>query len=125
MYVEWSRPLETLYYSLHLKLVHETQKVSFTGHDFSFAAQQRIIDVRMSQELCLSKNLEIVEAFPNFWHFSFKIARSNFCIQANASLPSTNYVMIIIGKRTIFMRPEAIQPWHYGFCDVSHAQSAA
>ena len=46
----YSHPLETLYYSLHLKLVHETQKVSFTGHDFSFAAQQRIIDVGASFE---------------------------------------------------------------------------
>ena len=102
MYVEWSRPLETLYHSLHLKLVHETQKVSFTGHDFSFAAQQRIIDVRMSQELCLSKNLDIVEAFLDFWHFSIKIARSNFSIHVNASLPSIHYVMITIGKKGLF-----------------------
>ena len=49
-YLVYSHPLETLYYSLHLKLVHETQKVSFTGHDFSFAAQQRIIDVGASFE---------------------------------------------------------------------------
>ena len=51
-YLVYSHPLETLYYSLHLKLVHETQKVSFTGHDFSFAAQQRIIDVRASFKKC-------------------------------------------------------------------------
>ena len=87
-YLVYSHPLETLYYSLHLKLVHETQKVSFTGHDFSFAAQQRIIDVSASLQKCTRIYVSIIE-------------------------------------KSSFMRLKAIQPWHYGFCDVSHAQSAA